>query len=200
MSGSRRRTGKPRQVRIIGGKWRGRKLAFDPAEGLRPTGDRIRETLFNWLTADIEGARCADLFAGSGALGLEALSRGAAHCDFVDSSRAVTDRVAGYLESLDAQDRGTCHTCTAQRFLETAARPFDIVFIDPPFRLELARATCRVLAGRALVRDGGLVYLESDAHSPGPETPAAWQLYRDKVAGGVAYRLFRVTVRKTRSE
>jgi len=192
MSGSRRRTRKPQQVRIIGGKWRGRKLAFDPADGLRPTGDRIRETLFNWLTADIEGARCADLFAGTGALGLEALSRGAAHCDFVDTSRTVTDRVAGYLESLDARDRGTCHTCTAQRFLETAAGPFDIVFIDPPFRLELARATCDVLAGRALVRDGSLVYLESDAHHPGPETPAGWQLYRDKVAGGVAYRLYRV--------
>ena len=74
------------QLRIIGGQWRGRKLTFTPAEGLRPTTDRVRETLFNWLAADIQGARCLDLFAGSGALGLEALSRGAAHCDFVETS------------------------------------------------------------------------------------------------------------------
>ena len=84
-----KRGGKSSQLRIIGGRWRGRKLSFRPAEGLRPTTDRVRETLFNWLQPVIVGARCADLFAGSGALGLEALSRGAAHCDFVDTSPAV---------------------------------------------------------------------------------------------------------------
>src|SRR5210317_918947 len=100
MSRSRSRAARQHQVRIIGGKWRGRKLAFSPADGLRPTGDRVRETLFNWLAADIDGARCADLFAGTGALGLEALSRGAAHCDFVDSSPAVIARVGEHLGRL----------------------------------------------------------------------------------------------------
>ena len=88
-----RETGQ-RQLRIIGGQWRSRKLAFQPAEGLRPTADRVRETLFNWLAPEISGANCADLFAGSGALGLEALSRGAAHCDFVDSSAAAVQQIA----------------------------------------------------------------------------------------------------------
>ena len=192
MSGSRRHTGRPQQVRIIGGRWRGRKLAFDPAEGLRPTGDRIRETLFNWLAADIEGARCADLFAGTGALGLEALSRGAAHCDFVDSSRAATARVARYLEELGVPNLGHCHTALAQHFLERTARPFDIVFIDPPFKLELAGEICNTLAAKKLVRDQGLVYVESDARSPAPEAPVGWHLHRHKVAGGVAYRLYRI--------
>ena len=192
MSGSRRRTGRPQQVRIIGGRWRGRKLAFDPAEGLRPTGDRIRETLFNWLAADVEDARCADLFAGTGALGLEALSRGAAHCDFVDSSHAVTTRVAEHLERLGAPNLGSCHTETAQHFLERTVQPFDIVFIDPPFRLELAGEICRILAARKLLRDRGLVYVESDAHSPAAAAPAGWRLHRDRVAGGVAYRLYRI--------
>ena len=93
------------QLRIIGGQWRGRKLTFTPAEGLRPTTDRVRETLFNWLAPFIFGARCADLFAGSGALGLEALSRGAAHCDFVDSAKAAGRQIAGHLETLGASDR-----------------------------------------------------------------------------------------------
>jgi len=192
MSGSRRRTGGPRQVRIIGGRWRGRKLTFDPVAGLRPTGDRIRETLFNWLAADVQGARCLDLFAGTGALGLEALSRGAAHCDFVDLSPAAIDGVARHLEMLGASSLGDCHASTAQYFLETAAPAFDIVFIDPPFKLELAGEICAVLAGKNLVRDRGVVYVESDANSPAPEPPAGWHLYRDKIAGGVAYRLFLV--------
>jgi len=191
MSGSRRTAGNTQQVRIIGGSWRGRKLGFDPTAGLRPTGDRIRETLFNWLAADIEGARCADLFAGTGALGLEALSRGAAHCDFVDTSRAATARVAGYLDALGARDRGRCHTGTAQDFLAHTTRAFDLVFIDPPFALEIAQDICNALAAGRLVREGGLVYVETDARAPAPQAPAGWHLHRDKVAGGVAYRLFR---------
>jgi 16S rRNA (guanine966-N2)-methyltransferase len=97
MTRSGKDTRKLHQVRIIGGQWRGRKLSFTPADGLRPTGDRIRETLFNWLAPTIEGARCVDLFTGSGALGLEALSRGAIHCDFVDSSNATLSQVSDHL-------------------------------------------------------------------------------------------------------
>ena len=192
MSGSGSRTGKLHQVRIIGGRWRGRKLAFSPADGLRPTGDRVREPLFNWLAADITSARCADLFAGTGALGLEALSRGAALCDFVDSSRAALTTIAEHLERFDALEQGCCHPGPAQQFLETATQPYDIVFVDPPFNLQLVSPACYALAQGRLLRDDALVYIESEAKSPPPQVPPGWNLRRDKVAGGVAYRLFSV--------
>lgn len=192
MSGSRRRAGTQQQVRIIGGEWRGRKLAFDAAEGLRPTGDRVRETLFNWLAPEIAGARCADLFAGTGALGLEALSRGAEHCDFVDRSRAVIERVTEHLETLGARDRADCHQAAALEFLERAHTPYDIVFIDPPFSLDLAADVVAALSRGQLLRDAALVYIESGAGSPPPDVPGDWRLHRDKVAGAVAYRLFLV--------
>jgi 16S rRNA (guanine966-N2)-methyltransferase len=192
MSRSDRGGSRPGQVRIIGGTWRGRKLAFDPAEGLRPTGDRIRETLFNWLAGDIHGARCADLFTGTGALGLEALSRGAAHCDFVDASPVATSRVGEHLATLHGTDRGRCHTCAARQFLKGATAPYDIVFIDPPFGLDLVADTCVALAEGNLLREQGLVYVESGADSPPPPVPPNWRLHRDKVAGAVAYRLYRV--------
>lgn len=191
MSGSRRRTGSQQQVRIIGGEWRGRKLSFDALEGLRPTGDRVRETLFNWLAPDIAGARCADLFAGTGALGLEALSRGAAHCDFVDQSREVITRLKGHLDTLGAPDRGHCHRSTAEQFLEQATGPFDIVFVDPPFSLELTAPVLDALVRCQLLHDQALVYVESGANSPLPGVPDNWHLHRDKVAGAVAYRLYR---------
>lgn len=192
MSGSGSRIGRQHQVRIIGGRWRGRKLAFSPADGLRPTGDRVRETLFNWLAADIDGARCADLFAGTGALGLEALSRGATLCDFVDNSRTALTRIADHLQRLEALGQGRCHPGPAQHFLEAATLPYDIVFIDPPFNLYLVQLTCNALAQRRLLRDDALVYIESQAKDPPPQVPPGWSLRRDKVAGGVAYRLYSV--------
>jgi len=192
MSGSGSRTGKPQQVRIIGGQWRGRKLVFSPADGLRPTGDRIRETLFNWLAPHINGARCADLFAGTGALGLEALSRGAALCDFVDSSPGALTNIAELLKRLEAVEQGHCHSGPAQQFLASAAGAYDIVFIDPPFNQQLVSPTCDALTQRRLLRDGALVYIESEAKGPPPKVPPGWNLHRDKVTGEVAYRLFRV--------
>ena len=183
------------QLRIIGGQWRGRKLRFPAVDGLRPTTDRIRETLFNWLAPEIIGARCADLFAGSGALGLEALSRGATHCDFVDSSARVTDSLHGHLTSLGALDRAACWTDTAERFLEKAHAPWDIVFVDPPFGRDLALGCCQALAQRDLVAPDGLVYLET-ARDESPEgLPARWEPHREKTAGGVAFRLYRVPAR-----
>lgn len=190
MSGTGSRSGKLGQVRIIGGRWRGRKLAFTPADGLRPTGDRIRETLFNWLTPYMEGARCADLFAGSGALGLEALSRGAVHCDFVDTADAALIQIEKHLGILDAVDAGKCHTGTAQQFLLRARAPYDIVFIDPPFRMQLVESVCALLAKTPLLRDGALIYVEAPATEQPLNVPLSWTLHREKVAGGVEYRLF----------
>jgi 16S rRNA (guanine966-N2)-methyltransferase len=179
-------------VRIIGGRWRGRKLAFTPADGLRPTGDRIRETLFNWLTPYIAGARCADLFAGSGALGLEALSRGAAHCDFVDSASATLAQVSNHLRTLEALDRASCHPIPALQFLQSATRPYDIVFIDPPFKLALVQPVCVALASKGLLGDGALVYIESAATASPVMVPGNWSPHREKISGGVAYRLLSV--------
>jgi 16S rRNA (guanine966-N2)-methyltransferase len=190
MSGTGSRAGKQRQVRIIGGRWRGRKLTFTPTDGLRPTGDRIRETLFNWLAPHIQGARCADLFAGSGALGLEALSRGAGYCDFVDTAGAALSQIKQHLRTLEAHDTATCHTVTAQQFLQGAATPYDIVFIDPPFKLQMVESVCASLALTRLLSDAALIYVETSATDPSPNVPAQWALHREKVSGGVAYRLF----------
>lgn len=181
------------QLRIIGGQWRGRKLQFDAAPGLRPTTDRVRETLFNWLAPDIHDARCADLFAGSGALGLEALSRGAATCDFVDSNPGAIRRLQQHLQTLQAAARGHCHALTAQRFLEQAEGPWDIVFLDPPFGQGLAGPCIRLLATGSRLRAGALVYLELGKDERVDGLPPAWEPHREKFAGGVAYRLYRVT-------
>lgn len=185
--------GSQREVRIIGGRWRGRKLAFTAAEGLRPTGDRIRETLFNWLAPCIAGARCVDLFAGSGALGFEALSRGASHCDFVDSSTAVIQQLNQQLQKLDALRSGACHRSSAQQFLQAATQAYDIVFIDPPFKLQLASLICSTLTQRQLLNEGAMVYVETEASDPSPMVPDSWLPHRSKVSGAVAYRLFHVT-------
>ena len=192
MTRSGKHSGKRQQLRIIGGQWRGRKLAFTPADGLRPTGDRIRETLFNWLAPTIQGARCVDLFTGSGALGLEALSRGAVHCDFVDSSNATLSQVSDHLKALVAADRGRCHTTSAQQFLEIATQAYDIAFVDPPFMQQLVEPICEALAKRQLLRKDALVYIETAAMDSPPEVPLDWEVRREKVAGGVAYRLFSV--------
>lgn len=183
------RADKRGQLRVIGGRWRGRRFTFHAEAGLRPTTDRIRETLFNWLAPAIRDARCADLFAGSGALGLEALSRGAAHCDFVDSSRAALRQIGAHLTDLGAEN-GNCHIGSALDFLRGATTAYDIVFIDPPFGSGLVAPTCSLLASRGLLAGNARVYVEMAASEPLPELPVDWALYRDKIAGGVAYRLF----------
>jgi 16S rRNA (guanine966-N2)-methyltransferase len=178
------------QLRIIGGQWRGRRLNFAPLPGLRPTTDRIRETLFNWLAPYIQGARCADLFAGSGSLGLEALSRGAAHCDFVDSSSRATRQIRQHLEALGAEERASCLCTGAEQYLASTRGGFDLVFVDPPFGDSLAASTCESLNRGGLLRPGALVYVETAATDPPPEVPEGWSEHRGKVGGGVSYRLF----------
>ncbi len=178
------------QLRIIGGQWRGRKLSFTPAEGLRPTTDRVRETLFNWLAADLEGAQCLDLFAGSGALGLESLSRGAAHCDFVETSASAIKQLRSHLQVLDDQNRGHCHTGSALSFLAKSKQRWDIVFVDPPFGQDLLAPTCDLLAKEKCLAQGAMIYIESGAKEQLPDLPANWEPHREKKAGGVSYRLF----------
>jgi len=182
--------GRSGQLRIIGGTWRGRKLRFSPAEGLRPTADRTRETLFNWLAPVVAGARCADLFAGTGALGLEALSRGARHCDFVEPAPRTAAELEAHLRALGANDTGRCHRQTAENFLRSTQGAFDLVFIDPPFAQGHVGPACAALARRALLAPGAHIYLETGAAEPLPPLPPNWQVYRQKLSGGVACHLF----------
>lgn len=188
------RTGRPAaergQLRIIGGRWRGRRLLFSATEGLRPTPDRVRETLFNWLAPVIRGAHCLDLFAGSGALGLEALSRGAAQVDFVDISATVQREIEGHLRSLGASAEGCCHRAAAGQFLQDNRRRYDIVFIDPPFGRGLVEPVCRELDARDTLADDAMVYVESAAGEEAPRAPPRWRLHREKTAGRVSYRLY----------
>ena len=179
-------------MRIIGGQWRGRKVPFHAAAGLRPTPDRVRETVFNWLAADVPGARCADLFAGSGALGLEALSRGAAHCVFVDTNDATLAGLSAALQALGGDAHGQIVSGTAAQFCAQGADPFDILFIDPPFADGLVEPCCELLDVHGLVARGGAVYIEMSSREDAPVVPGSWTLWRDKQAGEVAYRLYRV--------
>lgn len=178
-----------RELRIVGGHWRGRRLRFPPGPALRPTPDRVRETLFNWLQARIAGSRCLDLFAGSGALGLEALSRGAAEVVFVEHDTLAARALAERLAEWQASGAKVEHR-DARRFLEGAPQAFDIVFLDPPFAgTLLGEAAARLDAGGWLA-PGALVYLECPARTGLPPLPADWQCLRSGRAGEVGYHLY----------
>jgi len=178
-------------LRIIGGKWRSRKVPFQSARGLRPTPDRVRETLFNWLAADVPGARCADLFAGSGALGVEALSRGAAHCTFVDTNSTALNTIRSVLHTLKADKYADVRAMTAQAYCLQETEPFHIVFLDPPFGLDLVEPCCQSLDTHSLLAPAAAIYIETSATENPPTVPALWELAREKKAGDVAYRLYR---------
>lgn len=178
------------EVRIIAGEWRGRRIRFAPVEALRPTPDRVRETLFNWLQPVIRGSRCLDLFAGSGALGFEALSRGARRAVFVDQERRVVEQLRASLAQLGSE-RGEVLHVEASRFLAGPVEPFDIVFLDPPFRADVLPAACRMLEERGWLASRACIYLETPSHSPLPALPATWRLDRSKRAGEVGYHLAR---------
>jgi 16S rRNA (guanine966-N2)-methyltransferase len=176
------------QLRIIGGRLRGRRLSFPDQPGLRPTADRVRETLFNWLAPVIAGARCLDTFAGSGALGFEALSRGAGEVIMLERSATVAERLRSNARDLDATAIRV-YQADSLAWLEGPSTPFDVVFLDPPFAERLlAPAILRLSAGRWLSR-GARIYLEVPAKTGLPALPDDWQLVRDKTAGQVRYGL-----------
>jgi 16S rRNA (guanine966-N2)-methyltransferase len=185
----RRRAGAANTVRIIGGEWRGRRLRFPDVTGLRPTPDRVRETLFNWLTPVIGGARCLDLFAGSGALGFEALSRGAASVTLVERDRAAARALRSAAADLGAGGRAEIIECGAPAYLAGATRPFDVIFLDPPFDAHALPATIATLARRGLARRGGCLYLEAPTDEALPALPPGWRLHRSGRAGEVGYHL-----------
>jgi 16S rRNA (guanine966-N2)-methyltransferase len=177
------------ELRIIGGEWRGRRLRFPVTRaGIRPTPDRVRETLFNWLQGRVAGRRCLDLFAGSGALGVESLSRGAREVVFVESDRDAARAIEITLAALGC-DRGRVVATDAVAYLRGPAEPFDVVFLDPPFDGELLEPACRLLVDRGWLAADARVYLEQPADAGPPAMPAGWQLLRSKRAGEVGYHL-----------
>lgn len=177
------------QIRIIGGQWRGRKLPVPDSPGLRPTTDRVRETLFNWLAPSMVDARCLDCFAGSGALGLEALSRYAASATLLEMDRSVSQQLQQNLTTLKATNAKVVNT-NALAFLAQKGTPHEVVFIDPPFRKGLLEETLTLLENNGWLADDALIYVESEVENGLPPVPVNWDLHREQVAGQVAYRLY----------
>lgn len=186
---------KSNSVRIIAGEYRSRKLEFPSLEGLRPTADRIRETLFNWLQDSIAGEACLDLFAGSGALGFEALSRGASQVDFIEQNPSAANSIRSNIERLDAK-HGNVVCADALEWLDRYAqnsKQYGLVFLDPPFKSEtLGRAIVKLESGN-LLRDGGLVYIEKQSQSIDEGLPSNWVEVKSKKAGSVQFGLYSVS-------
>lgn len=182
-----------RVLRIIAGTWRGRRLRFPAAADIRPTPDRVRETLFNWLGPRVCGARCLDLFAGSGALGLEALSRGAAHVRFVEQNVEAARALERLAREWGASGAEVL-TADALRILAGPAEPFDLVFLDPPFASGLMVCACERLERGGWLAERALIYVECAAESTAPAVPGHWARLKSKHAGEVGYHLYeRVT-------
>ena len=177
-------------LRIIGGEWRSRKLSFPDLPGLRPTPDRVRETLFNWLAPYVAGAKIIDLFAGSGAVFLEALSRGAASGLALDSSNVAISSLREHLGTLRCTV-GQAQTADALRYLESQpATPFDLAFLDPPFNQNLLPAACALLEERGWLADNAWIYTESETAPSTLGLPGTWRLHREQKSGRVYYALW----------
>ena len=184
-----RHQGQANQVRIIAGEHRGRRLNFPALPGLRPTSDRIKETLFNWLQPLFPGAICLDLFAGSGALGLEAASRGAGRVTMLDMSAAVVQQLRSHQELLGLK-QVRIEQADALKWLESTAEPYEIVFLDPPFGDDLLTVCCRRLEDNGWLKPNARIYLERDLRGPEPSLPANWVQLKEKKAGEVVYALY----------
>jgi len=177
------------QLRIIAGHWRSRKLAFPQQENLRPTPDRVRETLFNWLQAEVPGSCCLDMFAGSGALGFEAASRGAGEVVMIEQDRVAASALTRNISLLDA-DNIQLVIADAVDWLKNNQREFDIVFLDPPYKAGLLGKCCEILESGQSLAENAKIYLE---HAPGDHRiviPESWECLKHKSAGQVTYKLY----------
>ena len=183
---------RPGRLRIVAGKWRSRLLDIADVPGLRPTSERVRETLFNWLAPLIQGSRCLDLFAGTGALGFEALSRGAASVVFVENAPRAVKALETSARVLDASG-ANIHCGDATAYVRNA-RPasFDIIFLDPPFADDRLADICRLIDECGTLAPGGRVYLEQDRGKAETPLPDHWRVLKDKTAGNVRYVLVEV--------
>jgi len=180
---------RPGRVRIVAGKWGGRFLPVAEVVQLRPTSERIRETVFNWLAPEIEGSRCLDLFAGTGALGFEALSRGAAEAVFVERNGVACEALRRSIQHLDATSATVVCGDAIDHLGHAVPSPMDIVFLDPPFAGQSAGQLCSLLESRNWLARRAAVYLEQDVRQPIPPLPRGWTVRREKKAGNVRYSL-----------
>ncbi len=188
---TRRSAGKSRtgRLRIVAGKWRSRLLDIADVPGLRPTPERVRETLFNWLSPIIQGARCLDLFAGTGALGLEALSRGAAAAVFVENSPKAATMLEANVARLGASGASVCRMDAFEYLRRPAESGFDIVFLDPPFAADKLDELCRLIDAASILAGDARIYVEEDRNRPELVLPTGWQMTKSRTAGNVRYSL-----------
>ena len=178
------------QLRIIGGQWRSRQFDFPMAHGLRPTPNRVRETLFNWLAPYVEGAKVLDVFAGSGALFLEALSRGAGSALALDLNSAAINSLRGHLLTLRCDNGQLLQTDALRHLEQQPATPFDLVFLDPPFSQGLLLPACTLLEEKGWLATDAWVYTESENPPSSLGLPGNWRLHREQKAGQVYYALW----------
>jgi 16S rRNA (guanine966-N2)-methyltransferase len=178
-----------RELRIVGGSLRGRKWTFPDAPGLRPTPDRVRETLFNWLGPHIAGMRVLDVFAGSGALAFEALSRGAGTATLVESDRTAAAELRATAARFGLAEARVEHADALALLRMAAAGSFDLIFLDPPFTAGLLAPALRLIGQRQLLAEGGFAYIELPADAELPPLPEGWQPHRAGRAGEVGYHL-----------
>jgi 16S rRNA (guanine966-N2)-methyltransferase len=185
------------QVKIIGGRWRGRKLLFPAVPGLRPTPNRIRETLFNWLDPVLLDADCLDLFAGSGALGFEALSRGAKSVFFVEQSWLLVRYLKAQIKQFAVVDSARVYRAAfpfgASRLFNVENPAFNVIFLDPPFHQNLIELACTWLVKERLLLPKSTIYIEMESSLPPPVLPKNWEMSRHQKAGKVNYILAKTT-------
>ncbi|AOT09601.1 16S rRNA (guanine(966)-N(2))-methyltransferase RsmD [Pseudoalteromonas luteoviolacea] len=178
-------------IRIISGKFKGRKLPVKDVEGLRPTTDRVKETVFNWLMADIRDANVLDCFAGSGSLGLESLSRFANTATFIELDKTAAAQIKQNIQTLALNNAQVVQTSALDYLINNEQkRTFDIVYLDPPFRKDLLAPCCELLESAEWLHDESLIYVEFEKEAK-PVLPANWQLLKEKKAGQVICMLFR---------
>jgi 16S rRNA (guanine966-N2)-methyltransferase len=177
-------------IRLISGKWRGKKLPVKDKEGLRPTTDRTKETLFNWLMHDVRDANCLDCFSGSGSLAFEALSRFAKYALLLERDKQVAQQLKENLKNLQVNNADIVETDSINYLQQTAPQPFDIVFVDPPFNKGLVSPCCQALEKNGYLTPRALVYIEMELQSQPIELPSNWQLLKEKNTGQVLYQLY----------
>ncbi len=194
MRQSQKQKSRTGRVRIVAGAWRHRFIDVGTGADLRPTPDRVRETVFNWLGQRLQGARVLDLFAGTGVLGLEALSRGAASAIFVEKNAALCRAIEAHATKFGAGQRAEIVCADVHRYLENANSKADVVFLDPPYRATAHPELCTLLADREIISDGANVYLEQDRALDLPELPEQFALTKNKTAGRVRFMLATYTL------
>lgn len=178
-------------IRLIAGKWRGKKLPVKDLQGLRPTTDRTKETLFNWLMHDIRDANCLDCFSGSGSLGFEALSRFANSVQFIERDINVVKQLQQNAQQLQSADANITHSDTLKYLQQAAIQPFDIVFVDPPFNCDLIQPCCKLLEDNNYLSQDALIYIEMESSLSNLALPENWQCIKEKQTGQVIYQLYR---------